>query len=190
MPLLAHTAKAGNLNSFICHPEPDFFGVGSYPGCQCSIVQFCHYPTICTDQELPLVIARGLAAANIGVQGFELVYQAGLLQEVQGSVYRRRGRTIMGFGQFSQQIVGLDWFVAGPDQLKNFASQGSKALSANRADFFGLKYRAVDTAGMVMILTNEVLDDNFFGHDRTCYKAVMAEAPAWQLGCIRFSAWL
>lgn len=76
MSLLARTAKAGNLNSFICYPEPHFFGVGPYPGCQCSIVQLCHfatlplchYPTICTDQKLPLVFGHGLAAANVGVQ--------------------------------------------------------------------------------------------------------------------------
>lgn len=93
-----------------------------------------------------------LHTAEKSVHGFDFVHQAGLGQEVQRPVDRRR----FGFGVLLsvaiQQIVGADGFMTGADQFQNASPGRRQADITLFADGFGRSQGLFNAVAVIVLL--------------------------------------
>jgi len=82
------------------------------------------------------------------------VNQAKVQQKIEGPVNRRRSSARL-LLQLFQNLVGTDRFMLFPDQFKDLAPDGGKALSLLKADLLCPGYSVADALLVVMIRVDE-----------------------------------
>lgn len=91
----------------------------------CRIIDFLHGLASAAHEQLSRVLASGERAADERVERIDAVNQAGVHQEVQGPVNRRRRGSTTGPIQLVEDIVGLDRFMTTPHDFQ-YASPGRR----------------------------------------------------------------
>lgn len=98
------------------------------------------------DEKRHLVRLCRVVAGDESVDRFELVDEAVLEQKIQRAVHGRRGRIAMQLTQLIEQVVSLDRFIGGSNQLQHFPAQGRQAKSPLLA---GVLHRAYEITCIV-----------------------------------------
>jgi hypothetical protein len=101
------------------------------------IMQFDHIAAAIADQQLHGVGMVEMAAEDKRIEGLNLVGEALIEQEIEGSVDGRRLGIGLGLLQLGQQIIGADGIAMGGQQAKYLASGRSKADASLLAETLG-----------------------------------------------------
>ncbi len=101
------------------------------------------------------MVAVGLRAADVGVEGFEAVDQAVLHQEIERAIDGRRRRAAAVALQLLEQLVGADGRVAAPDQLQHAAADVGQPGAPAAAQCRGAVERLADAVPMIVRLAAE-----------------------------------
>src|SRR5690349_7413125 len=113
------------------------------------IADFLGAGAVVADQEWYLVRLGRVVAGNVGVDGFELVDEALLEQEIERAIDRRRRRIAVALAQVVEQVIRLDRLARRRDQFQYFLAQRSQPQAALLA---GLLDRGDETLGIFDVM--------------------------------------
>src|SRR6185312_7795863 len=136
------------------------------------------------DQEWHLVCFRRMLAKHECVDGFQLVDEAVLEQEIQRTIDGGRRRAGMAVAQRFQKIVRLDRLARLRDQLQYFAPQRRQAQATRVALMLDLAH---DAGGIVVVM----MVRGFGCGDHGCILALArkcADQKLFRVGCVRLQA--
>ena len=114
------------------------------------VVEFADLAALAADQELADMGAVRVAAADEGIERFDLVDETVGEEEVERAVDRRRCRRAVILTQLVEYFIGADRRVPVPDDLEDAAAQLGKALTVLVAHPFRRLDR-VGNAGPVIV---------------------------------------
>src|SRR3989304_7801703 len=117
-------------------PETQLFCVLRKQPPDIHIVQFSNCTAIMTNQKLGLIPVVGFGTTPIGIERFNLVYQAFGLQKIQRTINGGRCGAVMFVTQFIQNVIGLDWLMTAPYQFQHAAAYTGQAYTSFQAGLF------------------------------------------------------
>ena len=108
--------------------------------------------------------ALGIAAADIGIEGFDAMDQAGIEQELERPVHRGRRRPAAPGAEPVEDVVGADRTVTPPHHLEHPAAQRGQPRPALLAHHRRRRQRVIDAGIVVVIVGAEGGEDVVIGH--------------------------
>lgn len=131
------------------------------------------------NQECAIMASLRVAAADIGVLGFNLVYKSLFHKEIERPVDCRRSNFCTGFAVFlcvplhvGKDVIGTDRRVTLPDELKHPAAGRSDPDTALRAEPFRRDEGIIQAPAMVMVRFWEAITGMCQGAESILFEAV------------------
>src|SRR5690349_24567925 len=147
--LAAVLAQAMDFQRLRLWPEAEGAGLRLDQFGDARIADFLGAGAVVADQERYLVRLCRMVAGNIGVDGFELVDEALLEQEIERAIDGRRRCVAVALAQVIEQVIRLDRLARRGDQFQHFLAQRSQSQAALLA---GLLDRGDETLGVFDVM--------------------------------------